>query len=217
MRFPISAVVVSFSSDKGSLYMDREVFLDLWQDDRVDTYDVSVAAGADPLAVREKIRQRIAGRYPALISTRREFTAEIGRAVDAFYVLLRITLFLALLVAFLGIVSSLLISVAERTREIGIIKALGGLGPQIRRSIVFEALAVAAVGFVLAVPLGALHARFLEGKVAEVYGGFRIPHRPEHETFYVLLVALPLVSALAAWLPARAAARTKVTEAIEYE
>jgi len=124
---------------------------------------------------------------------------------------------LALGVAFLGIVTSLLISVAERTREIGILKALGAIPSQIARSIVLEALVLALVGLLLALPAGNLFATFMEGPVARAFTGWSMPHRYPWDVLSQLLVALPLVSALAAWLPARQAARVKVTEAIEYE
>jgi len=123
----------------------------------------------------------------------------------------------ACIVAFLGIVTALLISVAERTREIGILKALGALRAQIGRSIVVEALALALTGLVLALPAGNLFALFMEGAIAEFFTGWRMPHHYPWEILAQLLVALPLISAFAAWIPARQAGRLKITEAIEYE
>ncbi len=217
VRLPIAAVLRDYSSDQGMVLMDRTQFLRLWKDDRVDIFDVSINRDADPGQVRNAIRARLAGKYPALVSTRKEFTAEINKAIDAFYALTRVTVFLALLVAFLGIVTSLLISVAERTREIGILKALGALRSQIARSIVLEALALALVGLILAIPAGNLFAAFMEGAIAEFFTGWRMPHHYPWEILGQLLVALPLVSAFAAWIPARQAGRMKITEAIEYE
>lgn len=217
VRIPIAAVVRDYSSDQGNVSLDRAHFLRLWKDDRVDIFDVTVVRGADVGQVRDAIRARLAGRFPALVSTRQEFTAEIGKAIDSFYALTRITVFLALLVAFLGIVTSLLISVAERTREIGILKALGALPSQIGRSIVVEALALALTGLLLALPAGNLFALFMEGAIAEFFTGWRMPHHYPWEILAQLLIALPLISALAAWIPARQAGKLKITEAIEYE
>ncbi|TGU74203.1 FtsX-like permease family protein [Geomonas terrae] len=217
VRFPIAAVIRDYSSDQGAVFLDRKVFLKHWQDDRVDIYDVSVTPGTDPGKVRDTIRARLSGRYPALISTQREFKEEIGKAIDAFYAVMRITVFLALGVAFLGIVTSLLISVAERTREIGILKALGALPGQIARSVVLEALVLALVGLVVALPAGNLFASFMEGPVARAFTGWAMPHHYPWEVLGQLLVLLPLVSFLAAGIPARQAAAVKVTEAVGYE
>lgn len=217
VRFPIAAVIRDYSSDQGAVFLDRELFLRHWKDDRVDIFDVSVHSGIEPKKVREEIRARLGGRFPALISTQQEFKDEIGKAIDAFYALMKVTVILALAVAFLGIVTSLLISVAERNREIGILKALGAIPSQIARSIVLEALVLAMIGLVLALPAGNLFASFMEGPVARAFTGWGMPHYYPWDVLIQLMVALPLVSALAAWVPARQAARVKVTEAIEYE
>lgn len=217
VSFPIAAVVRDYGSDQGTVLLDRSQFLRHWKDDRVDIYDVSVLPGTNVGQVRDLIRARLAGRYPALVSTRQEFTAEITKAIDAFYALTRVTLLLALVVAFLGIVTALLISVAERTREIGILKALGALPDQLARSIVLEALLLALVGLVLALPAGNLFASFMEGPLAELFTGWIMPHSYPWEILAQLLIALPLISALAAWIPARQAGRMKIVEAIEYE
>lgn len=217
VRFPIAAVVRDYSSDQGGIFMDRATFLRYWQDDRVDIFDLSLAAGADVGQVRNLIRTKLAGKMPALISTRQEFIAEIKKAIDAFHALTRVTVFLALAVAFLGIVTSLLISVAERTREIGVLKALGAIPSQIVRSVVAEALVVALVAVAAAIPAGNLFAAFMEGAVARFFTGWSMPHHYPWEILAQLLIALPLISALAAWMPSRQAARLKITEAIEYE
>lgn len=217
VRFPIAAVVRDYSSDQGAVFIDRTTFLRYWQDDRVDIYDVSVTGGTDAGQVRNLIRAKLSGKFPALVTTRQEFIAEIGKAIDAFYALMRVTVFLALGVAFLGIVTSLLISVAERTREIGVLKALGAIPSQIVRSIVVEALVIALVGLVVAIPAGNLFAAFMEGAVAEFFTGWSMPHHYPWDILAQLLVSLPLISALAAWIPARQAGRLRITEAIEYE
>jgi putative ABC transport system permease protein len=217
VRFPIAAVVRDYASDQGTVLLDRSQFLRYWKDDRVDIYDVSLLPGSSVSQARDLINTRLAGRYPALVSTRQEFTAEISKAIDAFYALTRVTLFLALLVAFLGIVTALLISVAERTREFGILKALGALPSQLARSIVLEALILALVGLALSLPAGNLFASFMEGPLAELFTGWIMPHFYPRDILGQLFVAMPLISALAAWIPARQAGKLKITEAIEYE
>ena len=217
VRIPIVAVVRDYTSDQGTIFLDRARFVNLWKDDRVDIYDVIVSPGAHVGQVRDEIRRMLSGRFPALVSTRQEFTAEIGKAVDAFYSLTRVTVFLALIVAFLGIVTALLISVAERTREIGILKAIGAFSAQLARSIVLEALLLAFVGLLLSIPVGILLAAFLEGPLAELFTGWVMPHFYPWDILVQLLVALPIISVLAAWLPAAQAARMKITEALEHE
>jgi putative ABC transport system permease protein len=217
VRFPIAAVTRDFSNDRGTVYIDRSTFLAHWKDDRVDIYDVNLAPGADAGRVREEIRRRLGGRFPALISTRREFTAEITKAVDSFFTLIRITLLLALFVACLGIASSLVISVVERNRELGILKALGALDGQLRRSILLEGVVLALTGLLLAVPVGNLLALFNEKIVADLYTGWKMPHVYPWAFLGMILVVLPFVAAVSSWVPARLAARVDVSSAITYE
>ena len=216
-RFPIAAVVRDYTSDRGTVFVDRKTYLAAFGDDRVDVFDVNLAPGADAGAVRDAIRTKLQGRMPALVSTKREFVADVEKAIDAFYALMQVTLVLALSVGVLGIVTALLISVVERTREIGLLKALGALGAQVRRSVALEALALASASFLLSLPLGTLLALFVEKTVAVAFAGWSLPHETPWLLFGQLLVALPLLSAASAWAPARQAARTPVTEALEYE
>jgi len=217
VRLPIAAVVKDYTSDRGTVFVDRRTFLAAFEDDRVDVFDVNLAAGADAGKVRDAIRTKLQGRMPALVSTKREFVADVEKAIDAFYALMQVTLVLALAVGVLGIVTSLLISVVERTREIGLLKALGALGGQIRSSVALEALALSAAAFLLSLPLGTLLALFVEKTVAVAFAGWSLPHETPWLLLGQLLVALPFLSAVSAWVPARQAARTPVTEALEYE
>ncbi len=217
VRFPIAAVVKDYTSDRGTVFVDRRTFLAAFEDDRVDVFDVNLVRGADAGEVRAAIRTKLQGRMPALVSTRKEFVADVEKAIDAFYALMQVTLLLALSVGVLGIVTSLLISVVERTREIGLLKALGALGGQIRKSVALEALALSAAAFLLSLPLGTLLALFVEKTVAVAFAGWSLPHETPWLLLGQLLVALPILSVASAWAPARQAARTPVTEALEYE
>lgn len=213
----IVGVVRDLSNDRGTIYLDRTTYLKYWKDDRVDVFDVNLNKGADAGAVREAIHRVVAGRYPALVSTRAEFVAEINKAVDSFFALIRITVFLALLIACLGIASSLMISVAERNREIGILKALGAVNGQIGYSVAIEGLLLSGVGLAMALPAGNLMALFMEKVVAMLYSGWTMPHVYPWGLLFNVAVGLPAVAALAAWIPARQAASVEASRAITYE
>ena len=216
VRMPIAAVVIDFISDRGTIMIDRALFLERWGNDRVDTFHLSLVPGVDPLRVRDDLRSRIAG-TPALISTRAEFLEELDGALGSLYVLIRATVIVALVVAFMGVATSLLMSVAERSRDIGILRALGAVPLQIGGAVILESVTLALISLVLAIPLGDLLAWFLRSRVSEQFAGFHFPPAYPIETLRDMVVALPLVGVVATWLPARWAAGLNVKEAISYE
>jgi putative ABC transport system permease protein len=73
------------------------------------------------------------------------------------------------------------------------------------------------VGLLLSLPAGNLFAVFMERPLAELFTGWVMPHFYPWEILVQLIVALPLISVLAAWIPARQAGKMKIAEAIEYE
>jgi putative ABC transport system permease protein len=216
-QLPVAAVVVSYVSDRGAIFIDRELLRKLWHDDAVDAFHVMLRDGVDPVQVRDRLMTRLSAHAPALISTRQELAAELNGALEGFYASTRLTILMALVVAFVGIATALFISVVERRREIGIMKALGAARSQIGGVVVMEAVEVSLCGGVIAVPIGALVAQFLETIVAEAYAGFEVPHAYPTRLLVQVFVALPLLAAAAAWLPARQAVRLNVTDAIANE
>jgi putative ABC transport system permease protein len=214
LRLPIAAVITSFVSDRGMVLIDGELFRSRWLDDSVDGFHVRLQPDVDPLRARDALAARLAPHGPALISTRAEFVAQVNEALNGFYALTRLTIAMAVVVAFISIATALLISVIERSREIGILKALGASRAQVQGAIVLEALAVAACGLVMAIPLGSLLARFLETVVADSYAGFRLPHAYPGALLTQIVIGLPLMAAAAAWWPARQAAALTVTETV---
>lgn len=207
VRLPVAAIVRSFVSDRGVVFIDRQVFNARWRDERVDGFEVVLRPGANPAAVREALAARVATVAPALVSTRQDFVAQVRSTLEGFYTLTRLVIWMALAVAFMGIATSLLISVVDRSRDIGVMRALGAGRVQIGGAVVLEALGIAGCALVIAIPLGELLARFLETTVAERYSGFRMPHAYPVALLAQMVVVLPFLAAGAAWLPARQAVR----------
>ena len=82
-EFRIAGVQVDYTSDAGLLIVDRETYKRLWNDDRVDTFDIMLHDGYDPIAVRAAIQRKLAGSRNAFVLTNREMRAEIMRLTVA--------------------------------------------------------------------------------------------------------------------------------------
>jgi putative ABC transport system permease protein len=197
--------------------MDRALYKKYWNDDAVEFIDVDLNPGVDQLAMKGEIERLTAGNFHAFVYTNAEFKRWISSLVDQFFTLNYMQLVVAVLIAILGIVNTLLISVSERRREIGIVRAIGGLRSQIKKLVLLEAVAVAVVGVIVGSIAGVLNTLFMSHTVSVVLVGYSVPF---HFPWEFVLLSVPVVIAVslaAGWWPARNAARMQVIEAIGYE
>ncbi len=214
---PILGFLDDYRSEKGTIFMDRALYKKYWGDDAVDFIDVDLNPGVDQLAMKSDVQRLTAGSFHAFIYTNAEFKRWISGLVDQFFTLNYMQLVVAVIIAVLGIVNTLLISVSERRREIGIVRALGGLRSQIRKLILLEAVAVAVVGVIVGSLAGILNTVFMSHAVSVALVGYSVPF---YFPWKFVLLSLPIVMAVslaAGWWPARNAARMQVIEAIGYE
>jgi putative ABC transport system permease protein len=114
-------------------------------------------------------------------------------------------------VSLFGMVNTLVLAVYERTRELGMLRAVGMTRRQTRRMIRHESVVTALIGAALGIPVGIVLAA-LVGKAIE-FSAFEIPWT----TLIVFVIAAIVVGLLAAIFPARRAAKLNVLEALHYE
>ena len=217
LDLPILGTVEDYRSDKGTVFMDRELYKRYWKDDAVDFVDISLKPGKNPVAVKHEIEQMTAGSEHAIVYTNAEFRDWIGSLVDAFFILNYMQLVVAIFVAVMGIANTLIISVAERRREFGIIRAIGGYCSQIRKMVLLEAFAISVVGVLVGAVAALANIQFMSHTVSTVLAGYSVPF---YFPWLLILEAFPavvVVSLLAGWIPARRAMQAPVIEAIGYE
>jgi putative ABC transport system permease protein len=147
----------------------------------------------------------------AKAQTRQEFKdnqiAGFTTVLNVIYVLLA----LSVVVSFFGIVNTLVLTVYERTRELGMLRAIGMTRRQVRRMIRHESVMTALIGAVLGIVLGLLLGGLLAFRVKEIV--FAVPWIQ----LLVFTIAAIVVGIIAAILPARRAAKLNPLEAISYE
>lgn len=153
--------------------------------------------------------------FPTVTVQNQEDFAEAQRSqVDQLLYLIYALLGLAIIIAVLGIVNTLALSVIERTREVGLLRAVGLSRGQLRRMVRLEAIAIAVLGALLGIMAGLLFGIVLQQAVADQgITDLAIPWA----RLVVFVVIAGLVGVLAAVLPARRAARLNVLRAITTE
>lgn len=162
-------------------------------------------------ATTARLKQALT-RFPdARIQTRSEFIATQERGITLLLRLLYVLLSLSILISLFGIVNTLVLTVFERTREIGMLRAVGMTRRQVRNMIRHESVITALLGAALGIPIGIVLA-LMVGKAIS-YPAFTIPWG----TLVVFVVSAIVAGLVAAIFPARRAGRLNVLEALQYE
>ena len=142
-----------------------------------------------------------------------EFADQAANGIRTFVNLVYALLALALIIAFVGIINTLLLSVIERTREIGLLRAVGATRRQIRRMITWESVIIAVYGALLGSGVGVLLARALVEALDNETIVFDVPVIQVLIAIFIAMIA----GVIAAIYPARKASKLNVLEAIAYE
>lgn len=216
LKLPIVGMLDYFRSEKGTIFLDRKLYRDHWNDTDVDYVFLDLKPGTDRSAFKQKVQTLLAGQQ-AFIYTHEEYRAWVMKLIDAFFALTYLQMFIAVFVAAIGLANTMLISVAERRREIGIFRAIGGLRSQVIKLILLEAICIALIGLVTGAITGLFSAYFLVHTAAKVVAGFTINLVYPYS---ILIAAVPmvlLIAAAAAFPPALGAAKIRIAEAIGYE
>jgi putative ABC transport system permease protein len=175
---------------------------------------VFVDASGESTAERANgLEQALRGFPEAALKTKSEFITsrqkEIRDTLDLLYVLLA----LSVVVSLFGMVNTLALSVFERTRELGMLRAVGMTRRQARRMIRHEGIITALIGATLGLPLGMLLAALVTLGLEDEGVRFSVPTG----TLAVFAVIAIVAGICAAIFPARRASRLNVLEALQYE
>jgi len=217
VRLPIVGIIVDFFDQQGTVYMDRTVFLQYWRDDTVSDFRVFVAPGSAIDDVRQRVINLYAGQRHVFVLTNDEGREYILRIAGQWFGLMNVQIAIAVLVAILGIVNTLTVSITDRRRELGVLKAVGALRGQVRVAIWLEAASVAAIGLILGSVLGAVNLYYLLEIVQRDALGWRLNYQYPVTTLLMLVPIMLAAAFVAALWPSEAAVRRSLVEALAYE
>ncbi len=175
---------------------------------------VTLADGADRTVVQQQLEDLVGAQKMVSVKDQKGLAEEQRGPIDQLLTLIYGLLALALVIAVLGIVNTLALSVIERTREIGLLRAIGLSRSQLRRMIRLESIVIAFLGAVLGVCLGLIFGWVLLRDLASQ--GLEVIAVPWGQVVAFLAISL-VVGVLAAVFPARRAARLDVLRAISTE
>lgn len=217
LRLPVLGVVTDYSDQQGTILMSRDLFKQYWGDDTVNAMRVYAKPGVDRAALRQRLLDAFGGRTRLFVLTNEELRAYILRLTDQWFGLTYVQIIVAVLVAILGIVNTLTVSIADRKRELGVLQAVGALRNQVRHTIWMEAAAIGVLGLAIGFALGGVHLYYILDVAKRDVAGLRLDYLYPYGVA-LLLVPVLLGSALVSALgPAEGAVRASLVEALEYE
>lgn len=206
---------------EGIVYLDRKLYLQYWRDDRVSWLSIDLDSGADFTAVKDEIERTVSRGQPVFVQTSDEVRHRgreiISRNIDQFFAFFYVQMFIATFVSLIGLINTLVISVWDRKRELGIVRAVGGTRGQIAKIVMLEAAAIGIIGLVTGVVKGVIDTYAMSRTAAAIFGGYSIPFYFSGKLLALSVPIVLIVALGASWWPARIAARANVVSAIGSE
>jgi len=215
--FKILGVYVDYSSDSGSVLLDRALYRRYWRDELVDAFDLWLEPGADQQAVIEKIKTDYGEQYQLFISTHRELRDAVVRIMEQSFVVNYAVEIVAVVVAIFSVINTLLASILDRAREIGVLRAIGATQAQVRKLIVLEAGWMGFMGGLLGLFAGTIMSYHHVVYNTKMLTGWSFQFYYPYGIAVLSLAASVVLCLLAGFGPARRAAATPIVAAIGYE
>jgi putative ABC transport system permease protein len=196
----------------GTVTIPKSTFDSLFDVERNQFTFLKVAGG--PTEANKEAVDAAVQKYPdARVQTRQEWIDKEDREFQQFLSMLYVLLALSVIVSVAGIINTLVLAVFERTRELGMLRAVGMTRRQVRRMIRHESIITALIGAALGLPLGI----FLGALIIQALSQYEVQFKVPVNQLIIFSVVAIVVGILAAILPARRAARLNVLRALQYE
>jgi putative ABC transport system permease protein len=216
-RPKIAMRVNDFTSEHGTVFVNRSEYVKLWGDDRANAFDLFLKPGADSHATTERLRAEFGPRYDLFITENAAFRQKVLSVVESVFTVTYAMEIVAIGVALLGVVTTLFAAILERTRELGVLRALGASRGHLRLAVMTEAFLIGAVASGFACTTGAVLGLVLVKKVIAGTYGYELDFVvPISSAVFGIVVATGLAT-IAGALPAARAAQIRIVEALAYQ
>lgn len=214
VKLTVRAVVVDYSSELGAGFIDRKLYVERWKDEALDLVNLYLEPGADSAVVAEAVRERLGGGEALFVTATDALREQYLGLVDESFSYTRSLELIVLVIALLGVIGTMVSAVLDRTRELGMLRAVGATRAQIAATMVVEAAFMGLCAAVSGIFAGAVQCKmFLEILVAEQAGWhFAFVFPTEGATRMGLLVIV--TAAVAGLLPGLRAASLEVKDAL---
>jgi putative ABC transport system permease protein len=217
VELTVRAVVLDYSSELGAGFIDRKLYVERWRDEALDVVNVYLEPNADVERVAKAVRARLGGGESLFVTATSALREQYLGLVNESFSYARSLELIVLFIALLGVVGTMVAAVLDRTREIGMLRAIGATRAHIARAMVIEAAFIGACAVVLGTFAGAMQSKmFLEVLVAQ-QSGWRFDFVFPSDAAIRLAVLVIATAAIAGLLPGIRAARLDIKDALSRE
>ncbi|WP_354701872.1 hypothetical protein DSM112329_02211 [Paraconexibacter sp. AEG42_29] len=212
LKWQVTGIVKDKGGLVGPLVVPNAVLADEFSVTNDQLTFVELDQGVDAAAVKQRIDALFSRDFPqAEARTAEQFKSDQRDQINQLLGLIYALLALSVIVSLFGIVNTLVLSITERTRELGMLRAIGTSRKQVKQMIRLEAVITALIGGILGLVLGVGLAVLVTRAIDDFSLSFPVA------TLVAVLIASGVAGVLAAIMPARRAARLDVLEALAYE
>lgn len=213
----IAGIFYDYSSDAGSVMLKREPFMRLFADSALNSIAIHLRDTSAMEQVRQNIERSFAGRYSLVVYSNRALRDDALEIFDQTFAITYALQLVAVIVAAIGVANTLAALVVERSREIGILKAVGATAGQIRKMTLVQAGLIGAASQFLGVGAGLLLSMILIYVINRVSFGWTIQLTISPEILVLSGLLVIVTAFIAGLVPANAAARKPVADVVKAE
>lgn len=216
-QFPIEGVYYDYASSQGALFMEMETYRQIWNDPGVTAIALRLPPGVDPDQVTRQLEDGLKFDQQVIVRPNRALRADVMEVFDRTFAITAALRILATIVAFIGVLNTLLLLQLEKQRELGILRALGLTGGQLWKLTMLETGLMGLAAGLLAFPTGYALALILVYVINQRSFGWTLQLSIQPEAFIQALIIAIAAALLAGIYPATKMSRMAAAEAIRYE
>ena len=216
-QFPIVGTFYDYTRDQGLAYMSQATFLPIWNDDRVHSVAVYLKPGGSAADVASEFRAQLSGAGEFVTFSNRELRTRIFEIFDQTFAVTYVLRTIAVIVAVIGICLTLTTLITERSRELAVLRAIGGSAAQLRKLLLWESGMIGLLAALVGVASGICLSFVLTGVLNRAFFGWTIQLAFPWSSLALTPVWIVAVGIAAGLLPAWRAGRLRLADALRME
>ena len=216
-KFAIAGVFYDYTRDQGVVYLSQRNFTRFWHDDRVNSVALYLKKNVSAEALSDAFRAKFSQNGEFMIYSNQTLRTRIFEIFDQTFAVTYVLLTIAVIVAITGIFLSLTILITERSRELAILRAIGGSAGQIRKLLLWETAMIGVLAAFVGLASGICLSLVLTGVINRAFFGWTVRLAFPWGSLAVTPLWIIAAALLAGIVPAWRAGRMVLAESLRSE